>query len=67
MSEEIMQENNEDEIYALTPWGCLYAVMLDYNIDLSYVKSRVGEHIVEDFMDAMVNCGYISKVGDADD
>lgn len=67
MSEEIMQNDNEDENYVLSPWGCLYAVLLDYNIDLSYVKGRVGEHIVEDFMDAMVNCGYISKAGDKDE
>ena len=62
-----MQNDNEDENYVLSPWGCLYAVLLDYNIDLSYVKGKVGEHIVEDFMDAMVNCGYISKADDTND
>ena len=54
-------ENDEEETYVITPWGCLYAVLLDYGIDVSHVRGRVGEHIIEDFMEAMEKAGYIAK------
>ena len=59
--EEEKDEEENDEKYVLTPWGCLYGVLLDYGIDVSHIKGRVGEHIVEDFMEAMEKAGYISK------
>ena len=59
--EEEEDEEENDEKYVLTPWGCLYGVLLDYGIDVSHIKGRVGEHIVEDFMEAMEKAGYISK------
>lgn len=55
------QEESEEESYVITPWGCLYCTLLDYGIDLSHIKGRVGEHIVEDFMEAMEKAGYVSK------
>lgn len=50
---------DEEERYVLTPWGCLYGTLLEYNIDLDYVSGTVGNHIVEDFMDAMMRAGYV--------
>lgn len=46
----------------LTPWGCLYATFLAYNIDLSSVSGTMGGHIIEDFMELMTKCGYVEKV-----
>lgn len=59
--EEKDQEESEEELYVLTPWGCLVGVLLDYGIEVSHIKGRVGEHIVEDFMEAMEKAGYVSK------
>lgn len=67
LNNEIMQDNtNEEERHTLTPWGCLYATFLDYNIDLSSVSGKMGEHIVEDFMELMSKCGYIRRVENSD-
>lgn len=56
------EESESEEKYVVTPWGCLYATLLDYGINVSHIKGRVGEHIVEDFMKAMEKAGYISEV-----
>ena len=58
------KEDNEE--YMLTEWGCLSSVLDDYGIDTSHIKGKVGKHIVEDFMDAMVKAGFVSKAGEAD-
>ncbi len=55
------KKEEDEEKYVLTPWGCLYGVMLDYGIDVSSIRGRVGEHIVEDFMEAMEKAGYVTK------
>ena len=60
------EDEEDDEKYMLTPWGCLYSVLIDYGINVSHISGRVGEHIVDDFMDSMVKCGYIGKVEDND-
>lgn len=54
------------EKYVLTPKGCLYAVLLDYVgpdhlLDIRKIQGKVGEHIVEDFMDAMVRAGHVAR------
>ena len=54
------------EKYVLTPMGCLYAVLLDYVgpdhlLDIRKIQGKVGEHIVEDFMDAMVRAGHVAR------
>ena len=57
-----LPDEEDDETYILTPWGCLHSVLIDYGINVGYISGRVGEHIVDDFMDAMVKCGYVGKV-----
>ena len=52
--------DNKEE-YVLSEWGCLASVLMEYGIDVSHITGRIGEHIVEDFMDAMCNAGYVSK------
>ena len=67
MNKEITQDNtNEEDRYMLTPWGCMYAIFLDYNINLSSISGTMGEHIVEDFMELMVKCGYIWRTENGD-
>ena len=56
----------DEEKYTLTPMGCLYAVLLDYVgpdhlLDVRKIQGRVGEHIVDDFLDAMCRCGHLAK------
>lgn len=59
---------SDDERYVLTPWGCLASVLSDYKIDVSGISGKVGEHIVEDFMDAMERMGHVVYVeGDDSD
>ena len=62
-----MCEERDDEKYMLTPWGCLYATLLDYGVDLSHISGRVGTHIVEDFMETLTTIGYIGRVEDSED
>ena len=50
-----------EETYVLSEWSCLASVLNEYGIDVSHITGRVGAHIVEDFMDAMCNAGYVSK------
>ena len=61
--ESLVGEFNEDddERYVLTPWGCLACVLEDYNIDTNHITGKMGEHIVEDFMELMENAGYVTK------
>lgn len=58
---------NDDELFCLTPWGCLYSVLKDYNVDASHVTGRMGEMIVNDFMDAMEKAGYVRRNEDVTD
>lgn len=59
-------DEEDDGTYTLTPWGCLLNVLIDYGINVSHISGRIGEHIVGDFMDLMVKCGYVGKVEDND-
>lgn len=56
------KEFDDDKKWVLTPWGCLCCVLSDYNIDVSRIPGRVGEHIVEDFMELMCKQGYCRSV-----
>lgn len=49
----------ENETYGLTPWGCLYVTLKDYGVDLDHISGKVGAHIVEDFMELMIEQGII--------
>ncbi|MBQ1789521.1 MAG: hypothetical protein II008_05050 [Oscillospiraceae bacterium] len=60
------KKKENEERFVFTPMGCLYAVLLDYVgpdhlLDIRKIQGRVGEHIVEDFMDAMVRAGHLAK------
>ena len=61
-----MQDNtvpfDDNDVFILSEWGCLRNVLVDYGVDVSRVTGKIGEHIVEDFMELMVKCGYIGKV-----
>lgn len=59
--EDTINNINDDEEYVLTLWGCLYLTLLDYGIDASHIPGKVGEHIVEDFMEMMEKAGYVRK------
>lgn len=68
-AEKMTMKKKSEEKYRLTPMGCLYAVLLDYVgpdhlLDIRKIQGRVGEHIVEDFMDAMVRTGYLERTSD---
>ena len=52
---------HEDEYYTLTMWGCPSAVLEEYGFDTNHISGRVGEHIVEDYMDQLEQCGYLKK------
>ena len=41
---------------------CLYSVLLDYGVDLCNITGKIGEHIVNDFMEGMEKMGYIFAV-----
>ena len=65
-----MQNNDEiyddDDKFVLTEWGCLSSVLTDYGVDVSRVTGKIGEHIVEDFMELMCKCGYIGRAENSD-
>lgn len=50
-----------DPVYRLTPWGCLMAVLHDYGVDVSHITGRIGEHMVQDFMQMMVEQGIVER------
>lgn len=57
-------DNENDEAYCLSMWGCLYVVLQDYDIDVSHITPKMGEHMVEDLMELLEKQGYIGKVDD---
>ena len=56
-----MEKKTDEERYVISEWGCLCTIFEEYGIDVSHITGRVGAHIVEDFMDAMCNAGYLEK------
>lgn len=54
-------EVNDNERFILTKWGCLSAVLDEYNINIGRISGTVGNHIVEDFMDLMCKMGYCER------
>ena len=59
--------DDENVRFVLTPWGCLSSVLTEYNVDVSRISGRVGQHIVDDFMDAMVRAGHVAKAERTED
>ena len=66
-----MQNNEEiyddDVKFVLSEWGCLHSVLSNYGINVDHIKGKVGEPIVEDFLELMCECGYIGKAEDKED
>ena len=66
-----MQNNEEiyddDVKFVLSEWGCLHSVLSDYGINVDHIKGKVGQHIVEDFLELMCECGHIGKAEDKED
>lgn len=55
-------EDGDDEcVYALTPWGCMMSILNEYNIQHDHITPRIGEHMVEDFMNLMEKQGIVKK------
>lgn len=53
--------NEDEEVYRLTPWGCMSLVLEDYGIPCDHITVTIGNHLVDDFMDKMVKHGYVGK------
>ncbi len=53
--------NENEEVYKLTPWGCMSIVLEDYGIPCDHITGTIGNHLVEDFMDMMVKQGHVCK------
>ena len=53
--------DDDDAIYRLTPWGCLSEVLKDYGIDISDITGKIGEHMVNDFMELMEQQGHVER------
>lgn len=61
MEEDKIKE--DEEVYRLTPWGCLYAILMDYNVEgVEKVSARMGEHMVQDFINLLIAQGYLEGV-----
>lgn len=70
MTHKRTENNNANadapERYTFTPWGALYATLLNYGIHLRFdngdaIDGTVGAHIVADFMDLLCKIGYATK------
>lgn len=59
-------KDDDDEIYRISPWGCLLITLRDYGVDVSHISGKVGGHIVEDFMDLMIKARYVAENKDYD-
>ena len=58
------KKTEEEKRYHLTPWGCLSVTLDEYGVDHSHITPKMGVHMVEDFMDAMVKAGHVGKAED---
>lgn len=63
--EQALVEEGEER-YTLTPWGCLYAVLLSYGIQISLsdgkeISGKVGEHIMQDLFEILCKTGYLKE------
>lgn len=58
----LMDENGD--MWSLSPWAILMTVLEDYGIDTSDITLKIGEHLVEDFMEGMECHGYVRHQND---
>lgn len=49
------------ERYVLSEWACLFLTLKDYGIDTDHISGKVGQHIVDDFMELMAKFGYVVR------
>lgn len=57
-----MPSEDDGERYRLTKWGCLVVTLNNYGFEIpDYITGAVGDHIVDDFMEAMQLAGYVAK------
>lgn len=66
LTEEVCDNAEGEERYILTPWGCLYAVLLDYGVRISLsdgreISGKVGEHIMQDLFGVLCKMGYLAE------
>lgn len=57
-------DETADEEYRLTPWGCLSETLRDYGVDIDFITPRMGQHMVEDFMELMCKTGNVRRCGE---
>lgn len=57
-------DDEDDEKYSLTPWGCLSETLRDYGVDIGFITPRMGQHMAEDFMELMCNTGNVKRCGE---
>lgn len=55
------KDMDDEEMYILTPWGCLSEVLEEYGIDTERITAKIGEHMVDDFMKLMIKSNYVKK------
>ena len=63
----ISEEIKDDDVFRLTKYGCLVAVMSDYGINLDHITPAIGEHLVDDFFECLAKQGYLQKVDPEDE
>lgn len=57
-----MPPEDDGERYVLTKMGCLVVTLNSYGFDIpDYITGAIGDHIVDDFMEAMQLAGYVAK------
>lgn len=53
--------NEDNTTFTLTIWGCLAAVMADYNINFDHITPKIGEHMGNDLMELLEKSGYLKR------
>ena len=55
--------DDDNTTYHLTPFGCLYATLLDYGVNLDdyNITGTIGGHMMDDFMGSLERAGYLER------
>lgn len=60
--EEVYEQATGQEVkWQLTEWGVMKYVLDEYGINTDHITGKMGQHIVEDFMEEMVKAGYVGR------